>query len=170
MGVIDIIIVCCFLPALYFGIKNGLVRQLVAVAVIYFGITLSLRFSAPVAEWIGEHVNMNEFWAKTVSFILVFFVISLVLGLLGKLIEKIIQISLLGWLNKLLGVVAALFVFALVISAIVYFVDSANNMLDFIPKEKLEESRFYPWLLDFSKEIFPRFKELTQSAQPVQAA
>ena len=108
MGVIDIIIVCCFLPALYFGIKNGLVRQLVAVAVIYFGITLSLRFSAPVADWIIEHVNMNEFWAKTVSFILVFFVVSLVLGLLGKLIEKILQISLLGWLNKLLGIVAAL--------------------------------------------------------------
>lgn len=170
MGVIDIIIVCCFLPALYFGIKNGLVRQLVAVAVIYFGITLSLRFSAPVAQWIVEHVNMNEFWAKTVSFILVFFVVSLVLGLLGKLVEKIIQISLLGWLNKLLGIVASLFVFALVIAAIVYFVDSANNMLNFIPKEKIEESQFYPWLLDFAKEIFPRFKEFTHSVQPVQAA
>ena len=170
MGVIDIIIVCCFLPALYFGIKNGLVRQLVAVAVIYFGITLSLRFSAPVADWIIEHVNMNEFWAKTVSFILVFFVVSLVLGLLGKLIEKILQISLLGWLNKLLGIVAALFVFTLVISALVYFVDSANNILEFIPKEKIEESRLYPVLLDLSKELFPRLKEIAASVPPVQTA
>ena len=166
MGVIDIIIVCCFLPAFYFGIKNGLVRQLVAVAVLYFGIKLSLRFSEPVAAWVIEHVNMTEFWAKTVSFILVFLVISLVLGLLGRVIEKIIQISLLGWLNKLLGIVASLFVIALAVSTIIYFVDSANNTLDFIPKEKLEESRFYPWLLDFAKSMFPRFKELTQSVQP----
>ena len=170
MGVIDIIIVCCFLPALYFGIKNGLVRQLVAVAVIYFGITLSLRFSAPVAEWIGEHVNMNEFWAKTVSFILIFFVVSLVLSLLGKLVEKIIQISLLGWLNKLLGIVASLFVIALVVSMLVYFVDSANNMLEFIPKEKIEESRLYPMMLDLSKQLFPHLKELIESTPPVQAA
>ena len=43
MGVIDIVIVCCFLPVLYFGIKNGLVKQLVAFAVVYFGIRLSLH-------------------------------------------------------------------------------------------------------------------------------
>lgn len=166
MGVIDIIILCCFLPAFYFGIKNGLVRQLVAVAVLYFGITLSLRFSEPVAAWIIEHVHMTEFWAKTVSFIVVFLVISLLLGLLGRVIEKIIQISLLGWLNKLLGIVASLFVIALAVSTIVYFVDQANNTLDFIPKEKLEESRFYPWMIEFAKSIFPRFKELAHAVQP----
>lgn len=165
MGVVDIVIVCCFLPVLYFGIKNGLVKQLVALAVVYFGITLSLKFSAPVSEWILQHVKMPEFWAKTVSFILIFFVVALLLSLLGKIVEKIIKISLLGWLNKLLGIVMTFCIFAILVSVIVYFVDSANNLLEFIPKEKLEESRFYPALLDFSKEIFPRFKELFQTQE-----
>ncbi|MBO4535959.1 MAG: CvpA family protein [Bacteroidales bacterium] len=164
MGVIDIIIVCCFLPVLYFGIKNGLVKQLVAFAVIYFGITLSLRFATPVAEWITERLQISEFWAKTVSFIFIFFVVALVLSLLGKIVEKIIKISMLGWLNKLLGIAMTFCIFALLISVLVYFVDSANNLLDFIPKEKLEESRFYPLLLDLSKEVFPHFKELFQQA------
>jgi Uncharacterized membrane protein, required for colicin V production len=166
MGVIDIVIICCFLPALYFGIKNGLVRQLVAFAVIYFGITLSLKFAAPASEWVVEHVHLTEFWAKAVSFILIFFVVALVLSLLGKLVEKIIQISLLGWLNKLLGVVTTICLFALAISVLVYLVDSANNLLEFIPKEKIEESRFYPMLLDLAKEIFPRFKEFFHTVQP----
>ena len=165
MGVIDIIIVCCFLPTLYFGIKNGLVKQLVAFAVIYFGISLSLRFATPVSEWIIARLQISEFWAKTVSFIVIFFVVALVLSLLGKMIEKIIKISMLGWLNKLLGVAMSFCLFALLISVIVYFVDSANNLLDFIPKEKLEESRFYPALLDLSKEVFPHFKELFQQAK-----
>lgn len=164
MGVIDIVIVCCFLPVLYFGIKNGLVKQLVAFAVIYFGITLSLRFATPVAEWITERLQISEFWAKTVSFIFIFFVVALVLSLLGKIVEKIIKISMLGWLNKLLGIAMTFCIFALLISVVVYFVDSANNLLDFIPKEKLEESRFYPLLLDLSKEVFPHFKELFQQA------
>ena len=165
MGVIDIIIVCCFLPALYFGIKNGLVRQLVAVAVIYFGIALSLKFAGPVAEWVVSRINLSDFWAKTVSFIVIFFAVSLLLNLLGKLLEKIIQISLLGWLNKLLGVVMTFCLFALLISVIVHFVDSANNLLDFIPKEKLEESRFYPALLQLAQGVFPHFKELFQQGQ-----
>ena len=160
MGVIDIVIVCCFLPALYFGIKNGMVRQLVALAVIYFGITLSLRFAEPVAEWVTGHVKISEFWAKAVSFILIFFVVALLLSLLGKIVEKILKISMLNWLNKLLGVVMSFVLFVLLLSVLVYFVDSANNLLEFIPKEKLEESRFYPALLQFSQQVFPHFKEL----------
>ena len=165
MGVIDIVIVCCFLPVLYFGIKNGLIKQVVAFAVIYFGIMLSLKFATPVADWVVQHVKIPEFWAKAVSFILIFFVVALLLNLLGKLLEKIIKISLLGWLNKLLGIVVTFCIFALVLSVVVYFVDSANNLLDFIPKEKLEESRFYPALLNLSKEVFPHFKELFQQGQ-----
>ena len=121
MGVIDIVIVCCFLPALYFGIKNGMVKQLVALAVIYFGIILSLRFATPVSQWVTEHVEMTEFWAKAVSFILIFFVVALLLNVLGKIIEKIIKISLLGWLNKLLGIVMTFCIFALLISILALF-------------------------------------------------
>ncbi|MBR1537969.1 MAG: CvpA family protein [Bacteroidales bacterium] len=160
MGVIDIVIVCCFLPVLYFGIKNGLVKQVVAFAVVYFGIILSLRFSAPVGEWVGGHVKITDFWAKAVSFILIFFAVALVLSLFGKIIEKIIKISLLGWLNKLLGIVMTFIIFALLLSVLVYFVDSANNLLNFIPEEKLAESRFYPALLHLAQEVFPHFKEL----------
>lgn len=160
MGVIDIVIVCFFLPALFFGIKNGMVKQLVALAVIYFGIVLSLRFATPVSQWVLEHVKMTEFWAKTVSFILIFFAVALVLSLFGRIIEKIIKITLLGWLNKLLGVVMTFILTILLLSVVVYLVDSANNLLEFIPKEKLEESRFYPALLQLSQEVFPHFKEL----------
>ena len=165
MGIVDIVIVCCFLPALYFGIKNGLVKQLVALAVLYFGIRLSLRFSVPVGDWVVEHFGMSDFWARAVSFILIFFVIAIVLNLIGKGVEKIIQISLLGWLNRLLGVVMTICLFALLLSVLVYLVDSANNILEFIPKEKLEESRFYSQLLNLSQEVFPRVKDLFQQAE-----
>lgn len=165
MGTVDIVIVCCFLPVLWFGIKNGLVRQLVAIAVLYFGITLSLRFSPQVAQWFPESVGMSDFWAKAVSFILVFFVIAVLLSMLGRIIEKIIKISLLGWLNRLLGIVMTFCLFALAGSAIVYLIDSANNLVEFIPKEKLQESRFYPALLNLSREVFPRFQELFQQVK-----
>ncbi len=163
MGVVDIVIVCCFLPALYFGIKNGLVKQLVALAVVFFGIKLSIRFAAPVSEWVLQHLQISEFWAKTISFILVFFVVAIVLSLLGRIVEKILQITLLGWLNRLLGIVATFCLFALLLSVLAYFVDSANNILEFIPKEKLEESRFFPMLLQLSQEVFPFVKDLFQA-------
>ncbi len=84
---------------------------------------------------------------------------------MGKLVEKIIKITLLGWLNRLLGIVATLFLFALLLSVIVFLVDSANNIVEFIPKEKLAESRFYPMLLDLSQKVFPFVKELFQQTE-----
>ncbi len=165
MGIVDIVIVCCFLPVLWFGIRNGLVRQLVAIAVLYFGITLSLRFAPQVAQWFPESAGMSDFWAKAVSFILVFFVIAVLLSMLGRIVEKIIKISLLGWLNRLLGIVMTFCLFALAASVIVYLIDSANNIVEFIPKEKLQESRFYPALLNLSREVFPRFQELFQQVK-----
>lgn len=108
---------------------------------------------------------MSDFWAKAVSFILVFFVIAVLLSMLGRIVEKIIKISLLGWLNRLLGIVMTFCLFALAASVIVYLIDSANNIVEFIPKEKLQESRFYPALLNLSREVFPRFQELFQQVK-----
>lgn len=160
MGTVDIVIICCLLPAIFIGLKTGLIRQLISLCVIYFGITLSLRFSVQVSGWILEHVSMQEFWAKAISFIIIFSIVSVVFGLLGKTLEKIIRISLLGWLNRLLGVTLSLLFFLLALSMLAYFVNSANNLLGFIPKESLEESRFFPWLIHFAEQVFPLFKDL----------
>ena len=161
MEVIDIIILCCFLPAIYFGLKNGLVKQIVSACVIYFGITLSLKYSIPLSGWIaGKGVNIPVFWTRLISFILIFAITAIIFSLLGKVVSKIIKITLLGWVDKLLGIILSLLVSAIIISVIIYFVDSANSLLEFIPKEKIAESKFYPALLDFAKSAFPLIKDL----------
>ena len=160
MGVIDIILVVCFLPCIWFGLKRGLVRQIVSICVIYFGITLSLRFAGQLSTWLSKYIPDSPFAVKLIAFILIFFAIALILSLLGKVVEKILKITLLGWLNRLLGLVLAFFVFLIAISSVVFLIDSANSLIEFIPKEKIAESRIYPALVDFSKFIFPYFKEL----------
>lgn len=155
MGVIDIILLVCLLPAFYFGIKNGLVRQIISVAVLYFGITLSLRFADLVSTWILKVVTLSDFWVKTISFILIFLVVAFLLNLIGKLIEKILKITLLGWLNRLLGVVITLAIFLVILSIIIHFIDAANNSFNFIAKDKIAESKLYPLLLEFSNKLFP---------------
>lgn len=160
MGIIDIVLVCCFLPALYFGIKNGFVKQAVAALVIYLGITLSLKFSGKVSAWISGFITLPEFWLKLISFIIIFIVVAIVLNLISKLLEKVIKVTMLGWLNRLLGVAVAICIFGFIISVLVYLVDSANNLIEFIPKEKIAESKIYPFLLNFAKTFFPHLKQL----------
>lgn len=164
MALLDIIILCCFVPAVFIGLKRGLTLQLVSLAVIYFGVKFAIHFSPKLAAWFVNIIpTMPDIWAKCIAFVLIFLVIALILGLVGKLADNIIKISMLGWLNRLLGLLSALIVCAIVMAVLVSLADSLNNTLNFIPKEKLAESRLYPVLLDLSKTLFPRLKELFQS-------
>lgn len=160
MGTIDIVILACFLPAVYLGLKNGFIRQLVALAVVVGGIVLALRFSDTVGAWLQQRIKVEPFWIKTISFALIFIAVALVLNLAGKLLEKVLSIAMLGWLNRLLGLALALATSALLIGVIVYMVDSANQLVEFLPKEKIEESRFYKPLLTLVQNVFPYLKSL----------
>jgi len=160
MGTIDIVILACFLPAVYLGLKNGFIRQLVALAVVVGGIVLALRFSDTVGAWLQQRIKVEPFWIKAISFALIFIAVALVLNLAGKLLEKVLSIAMLGWLNRLLGLALALATSALLIGVIVYLVDSANQLVEFLPKEKIEESRFYKPLLTLVQNVFPYLKSL----------
>ena len=160
MGTIDIVILACFLPAVYLGLKNGFIRQLVARAVVAGGIVLALRFSDTVGAWLQQRIKVEPFWIKAISFALIFIAVALVLNLVGKLLEKVLSIAMLGWLNRLLGLALALATSALLIGVIVYMVDSANQLVEFLPKKKIEESRFYKPLLTLVQNVFPYLKSL----------
>ncbi len=160
MGTIDIVILACFLPAVIIGLKNGFIRQLVALCVVVGGIWLAVRFSDRVGAFLSQWLTLEPFWSKVISFATIFIVVALVLNLVGRLLEKVLKIAMLGWLNRLLGLVVALATSALVIGTLVYLVNSANSLINFIPEEKIAESRFYKPLLEFVQTVFPYLKSL----------
>lgn len=160
MGIIDIIIVLCFLPAIYFGIKNGLVKQLISLATLILGIWLSIRCADIVSGWILRYVELTQFWVKIISFIVIFFGVALLLNLLGNLIEKIIKITLLGWLNKLLGIVLSIVIISIILAVVIFLLNSINQLVKFLPADKIAESNFYTPLLDLANSFFPYLKNL----------
>ena len=159
MGTIDLIILACFLPAVVIGLKDGFIRQVVALASLVLGLYLSVRFSTPVGQWITERWHLEPFWVKVLSFSVIFIAVALVLNLLGKLLEKVLNITMLGWLNRL-GLVFAMITTALIVGTLIYVLNSANGLLEFIPEEKLTESRLYKPLLHLVEIVFPYLKSL----------
>ena len=160
MGTIDIIILVCLLPSLYFGLKNGLVKQIISFAVIYLGITLSLKFSGLVEPLVQQYLHIEGFWAKFIAFVAIFAAVALVLSLLGNIIDKAIKAGATGFLNRALGLLSSVFIFVLLTALLVYMVDALNQVTDLIPKEKLAESKLYPFMLDIAKTFFPYLKSL----------
>lgn len=162
MGFIDIVIICCFLPSLYFGAKNGFIKQIISLAIIILGIKLSIKFSPYLADWLVNRVAMQPMWVSVLSFAIVFIAVALAGAVLEGVLNKVVDVTMLGGFNRLLGILLSMVKVAIVLSLVAYVVRSANELLDFISEDELRESRFFQPLLDLADRIFPALKYIIQ--------
>ena len=93
-------------------------------------------------------------------FILIFAIVVTLLFLLGKILEASIKIILLGWLNKLLGLVFSLFKYVLVIGLLIILFDSINGKFSLVSDEFLDSSFLYSGIRSISWSVFPYLKSL----------
>ena len=95
--------------------------------------------------------------------VLILLVVSLVVLLLAKLITKVIEMALLGWLNKALGFISAILVTAVVLGVLIILFDTVNVQFGLVKSDILETSVVYNLLKDFGYFIFPFLKQLVTS-------
>lgn len=161
MNILDIILLACFIPAIINGLRKGLVAQVVAIISIILGVWLSFRFSSAVSIWIGQWTGLESSQVlNIVSFILILAAVIFGLFAIGKIIEASIKIIMLGWLNKLLGVIFALVKCAMLIGVLIILFNSLNSAFHLVPEKYLSGSILYPPFKDMAYTIFPYLKDL----------
>lgn len=160
MNILDIVLLVCLIPALIQGLRKGFIAQVVAIISLVLGGWLAYKFSAVVTEWLAQWLDITGQALNIISFILIFAVVVTLLFLLGKILEASVKIILLGWLNKLLGLVFAMFKYALVIGLLVILFDSINDKFSLVSRSYLDSSFMYSGLKSISYSVFPYLKSL----------
>lgn len=161
MTVLDIILIACFIPAIWQGLSKGLINQVVGIAALFLGAWLAGKYGTAAGEVIARQFSdMQPKTAGTVGYIAVFFVSVLALGVLGKILTKIIKIATLGWTNRLLGLIFGIFKAALLLSLLVCLFDSVNDKIHLMKAETIDASKVYGYLRDFGSRFFPALKTL----------
>lgn len=160
MNIIDIIIVCCCVPAVIHGLSKGFVSQAFSLVALILGVWLSFKFSNAVGEWLVNYIDLPGTVIHIIAFALIMLVVMLITHLAGKAVEGVLKVVMLGWLNKLLGIVFALLKAVLIIGLVIILFEAINNTLPIVPSKKMEESIFYGPVKDLANLIFPYLKEL----------
>lgn len=160
MNILDIIILICFIPALVQGLRKGFIAQVIAIISIILGIFLSFQFSTIVSGWLSQYIEGSEQVLKLISFALILIAAIAGLAAIGKLIEGMLKIVMLGWLNKLLGVLFAFLKCSLVVGLVIMAFNSLNSTFHFIEEAELAKSTLYPPLKELAYTVFPYLKEL----------
>jgi membrane protein required for colicin V production len=88
------------------------------------------------------------------AFIITFIIIVLAVHLAGKLLTKIADFALLGFLNKLAGGIFGILKVAVILGALLIFIDHMHYSLGVISEESKAKSIFYNPLKDIGSLVF----------------
>ncbi len=114
MNALDIAIATGCVLAVLLGAARGLVRLLLVSGFLALGWWLALRYQIPVARTL---IGVDDGPGVLVGFVLVFFVVALAGGFLGRLVVKLLRAADLRWVDRLAGAGVGLLVAVLLAAA-----------------------------------------------------
>lgn len=160
MNILDIVLLACLIPAVIQGLRKGFIAQVVAIISLILGGWLAYRFSSALTGWLGQWIEAPAAAMNIISFIIIFAIVVTLLFLLGKILEASIKIILLSWLNRLLGLIFALFKYVLVLGLLTVLFDSINGKFNIVQESYLSSSVMYSGFRSIAYSIFPYLKSL----------
>lgn len=143
MNAIDIVFLILLLWAAWKGFKRGLVIELASLAALVLGIYAALNFSAYASRLLSGYVDLDPYWLNILSFALTFLGVMLAVILLGKILEKMVNLVMLGLLNKILGLVFSVLKTAVVLSVLIFLFNLIDHNQRILTPEKRQDSRLF---------------------------
>lgn len=160
---IDFIFFILLLLAVFKGLSRGLVVAVFSLVAFFIGLIAAIKLSASVAVWMQDKSGTQSTWMPFIAFVLVMAVVMLLIRFGAKLIEKAMGFVMLGWLNKLGGVVFYAVLYIVFFSITLFY---AKN-LGLLTEETITTSKTYsfvaplaPKAIDAIGSVIPFFKGL----------
>jgi membrane protein required for colicin V production len=118
---LDILTGTLLIIAILQGYRNGLIRAVVSFLSLFIGLVLAFQFAGWVAAQLKAHTKIESHWLPFISFLIVLVGVLLILRWTSGLLQQTAEWLMLGWLNKLLGILLYGFIYFTMLSAVVYF-------------------------------------------------
>ena len=166
--IIDIIVVIILIWGIIKGIRQGLIVALFSVIAFIVGLAAAMKLSVVVAGYIGKNVNVSEKWLPIISFAVVFLIVVLLVRLGAKFIQKSVELALLGWVNRLGGILLYCGLYILIFSIVLFYAEQLNLVKPETIKQSVTYEYIQPWgpkLMDGLGKIIPVFKGMFEDLE-----
>lgn len=137
---IDIVSIGLLLLSVIKGLRKGLVVAIFSLVAFVVGLAAALKLSAVVAEYLGANTHISQRWLPMLAFVLVFFLVALLVRLGARAIEGALRMAMLGWANRLGGIIFYILLYFFIFSIILFYA----TQLHLIKRETIQASTTYP--------------------------
>ena len=148
---IDVVCLLLLLWATFKGLRNGFIVGIFSFLSFLIGLAAALKLSTIAAEYLGANTNIGERWLPFIAFAAVFIIVVLLVRLGAKAIEGALRVAMLGWANRLGGVLLYILLYLFVFSILLFCAEQLN----ILKEETVSNSVIYPYI----KPLGPKFIE-----------
>ncbi len=165
---LDIIFAVIIVLAILKGYQKGLVVGLFSLVTVIVGLAAAMKLSTVVAGYIGKAVKVSDQWLPIISFAVVFFIILLLIRLGARAIEKTVELVMLGWVNKVAGVIFFAAIYTTVFSVLLFYTEQMKLIQPETIKTSVTYSFVQPWgpkAIDGFGTVIPIFKDMFEQLE-----
>ncbi len=155
MSILDIILLAFFAYAGFKGFRKGFIVQAAGLVGLILGIWGAIHFSDYTAGLLTEHFSITTKYLPLIAFAITFAALVVAVHFIGILVEGIVNIALLGIVNKLLGIILGILKMALIISVILLLLEKISDKVKIIPDDFEQKSFLYNPIKRIVPSIYP---------------
>ncbi len=160
---IDFVFAVLLVVAIFRGYRKGLIVAVFSIIAFIIGLAAALKLSAVVADYLKDSISISAKWMPFLAFALVFFGVVLLVRLGAKLIEKSFQVAMLGWVNRIGGILFYAVLYLIILSIFLFYAEK----LQLLQPSAIQSSQSYnfiqPWgpmVMDSFGKLIPLFKDM----------
>ncbi len=150
---IDIIFAILTVIAIFKGYRKGLIIAVFSIVAFIVGLAAALKLSATVAAYLQNSVSISGKWLPFLSFAIVFGLVAVLVSLGGKLIEKTFEMALLGWANRIGGILLFVILYTIIFSILLFYAEKIH----LFEEATIQSSKVYPFVKPWGPKVMNAF-------------
>ena len=159
IGILDIILIIPLAWFTYKGFSKGLIIELATLIALLLGVYITGNFSYYTADYLREHFDFHSKYINIISFTITFLGVVVLVMFFGKSLEKVVNLLMLKFINKLAGAIFGLLKISFFLSVLIFILSTLGIEKNVIDKKMQEKSYLYGPVKSIAPTIFPVVKE-----------
>ena len=166
--IIDVAFFIVMIIAIFKGFSKGLILGIFSLLAFIIGLAAALKLSVIVAHYLENSSGSTAKWLPVLSFLLVFIVVVLLVNLAARIIKKTITLAMLGWADKIGGIILYIIIYTIIFSIILFFAEKTFLVKPEVVAASSVHDYVSPWgpkVINNLGKIIPVFKDLFTQLQ-----
>ena len=155
MNWLDLLLIIILGLAGIMGFRKGLIAQVIMVVALLLGLWAVIHLSDWTARFLIAHFSAKPDTLKLWAFGITFALVVVLVYLAGRLASGILKGAMLGWLDKLGGLVLGILKMALLISVLFAGLAWGNALDKLVSPHSQRRSILYAPIRSFAPAVYP---------------